>query len=106
MGKQLKIYLNQIQTWEQGSFVDSWIFDNWTKKKKAEVNKQCKRWVRPGRNDNTICDCPNPKDAKWIASRLNLASVLEQMVCDYATGKIDGTEIIKFAKKKYKIKQK
>jgi hypothetical protein len=45
---------------------------------------------------NVICICRKPELAKWIASRLNLASDLEQMAYDYATGKTDGEGIVKY----------
>jgi hypothetical protein len=52
--------------------------------------------VRPDVNENAICTCNSPTTAKWIASRLNIASILEQMVYDFAVGRINETEIIDF----------
>jgi len=43
--------------------------------RKEELHK-----VRPSPKGNAICFCPEPSDAKWIAKRLNLASVLEQKI--------------------------
>jgi hypothetical protein len=41
-----------------------------------------------------ICRCRTPREAIWVAQRLNLAATLEQMTYDFATGKTDGQEIV------------
>lgn len=47
---------------------------------KDQMDQQEKLLVRPGPTDTAICQCNNSEDAEWIASRLNLASILEQKV--------------------------
>lgn len=84
---------NLIQTWQQGQFVDQEKFRHMGELWKDERRKEETHKVRPGLTENAICWCPNPDDAAWIAQRLNLASKLEQMTYDYATGKTDGSEI-------------
>lgn len=61
---------------------------------KETYRRQERHLVRPAPTDNAICYCPDPEMAKWIAQRLNLASLLEEMTYDFATGKADGQEII------------
>ena len=69
------------------------------------MDNLCNKWIQSGLGtlvmeadnpSNVICVCGKPETAKWIASRLNLASDLEQMVYDYVTGKTDGEEITKY----------
>ena len=69
------------------------------------MDNLCNKWEQSGLGSlvmeadnpsNVICVCPTHETAKWIASRLNLASDLEQMTYDYATGKTDGKEIVKY----------
>ena len=71
------------------------------------MDNLCNKWeleqsglgsfVRKADNpSNVICICRKPEAAKWIASRLNLASDLEQMTYDYVTGKTDGKEIVEY----------
>ncbi len=91
--------MNDIKTWKQGYFVDQRQYDNWTQEQKNNANDVEKHLVRPTPTGNAICKCPYPQDAEWIASRLNLASILEQMTYDYATGKTDGSEIVELVKK-------
>ena len=74
--------MNEIKTWQQGERASG-----------DEIHL-----VRPSATENAICRCENQGDAKWIASRLNLASILEQMAYDYSTGKSDGQEIIDLVK--------
>ena len=91
--------MNDIKTWHQGRFVDQKQYYHWTDEAKAEADNHEKLNVRPSPTGSAICRCNSPSDAKWIASRLNLASVLEQMTYDYATGKTDGSEIFELVKK-------
>lgn len=91
--------MNSIQSWMQGYFVDKIQYENWTEDQKEEVDKREKHLVRPAPTENAICHCPNPNDAKWIAQRLNLASKLEQMTYDFATGKTDGEDIVNFVQR-------
>lgn len=89
--------LNEIQTWQQGSYAPE------SKRPVAphvvEQHKLDERHlVRPGLRENAVCHCPDPSNARWIAQRLNLASKLERMTYDYATGKTDGSEIVSFVR--------
>ena len=90
--------MNEIKTWAQGYFVCTPQTRGWTQQQKENADKYEKQLVRPGPTDNEICVCQDPNDAKWISSRLNLASILEQMTYDYATGKTDGSEIVALVK--------
>lgn len=82
--------------WAQGYFVDGRRYDNWSDEMKKEADNFEKLLVRPYPLENAICQAASPEEAKWIAQRLNLASILEDMTYDYATGKTDGDEIVKF----------
>jgi hypothetical protein len=86
---------NSIQTWSRGAFIHFDKYKRWSREEKDRAEEREKLLVRPDPTGNAICQCNNPDDAKWIASRLNLASILEQMTYDYATGKTDGSEITK-----------
>ena len=90
--------MNEIKTWQQGKFIDQTQYANWTEKEKLRANDDEAHLVRPSPLGNAICHCQEPSKAEWIASRLNLASVLEQMTYDYATGKTDGEEIVQFVR--------
>lgn len=85
--------MNEIKTWRQGSFVDQARYRSWTGEQKQNADDCEKLNVRPGPTENAICTCSRPQDAKWIAQRLNLASILEQMTYDFAMGKTNGEEI-------------
>ncbi len=87
--------MNQIQTWQQGKFINFHKYDRMSEEWKQKQEKRESLLVRSGQTDNAICQCNKPEDAIWIAKRLNLASVLEQMAYDYAIGKADGSEIVK-----------
>lgn len=87
--------MNDIKTWQQGRFVDQPKYVLWPQEDKDEADKCEQHLVRPAPTENAICHCRDPKDAKWIAQRLNLAATLEQMTYDYATGKTDGSEIVR-----------
>ncbi len=91
--------MNDIQTWQQGKFIDNIKYrhePDWWKDQQKEIESLL---VRPGPTDNAICTAADPEAAKWIAQRLNLASQLEQMTYDYATGKTDGQEIVELVHK-------
>ena len=88
--------MNDIQTWKQGYFVDRPQYRRWTQEQKDNANYEESFNVRPAPAANAICRCSKPSDAEWIAKRLNLASKLEQMTYDFATGKTDGEEITKY----------
>jgi len=90
--------MNQIETWQQGRFIDKPQYNKAGDLWKDEKRREEKHLVRPAPEENAICWCPNPDHAEWIAQRLNLASKLEQMTYDYATGKTDATEIISFVR--------
>jgi hypothetical protein len=88
---------NDIQTWQQGTYAPESRHP--VPVEEAERHEREERHlVRPGLRENAICRCPRPEDAAWIAQRLNLASKLEQMTYDYATGKTDGSEIVAFVR--------
>ena len=91
---------NGIQTWAPGQFIDHPQYrrmpDDWKAERRAAESHN----VRPSPTDNPICHARDPAAAKWIASRLNLASALEAMTYDFATGKSDGTELVAFVRKK------
>ena len=90
---------NLIDTWRQGRFIDQKKYCNWTPEDKEKADRRERTLVRPGPTENAICQCEIPAEAKWIAGRLNLAAKLEQMTYDYATGKTDGSEIVKLVRK-------
>jgi len=85
---------NLITTWQQGRFVDQPQYARWTAEEKARADHAEKYNVRPSPLGNAIASCRTHGEAEWIASRLNLAAILEQMTYDYATGKTDGSEIV------------
>jgi len=90
--------LNGIQTWKQGKFIDGPEFSETPDETKKNWREQESLMVRPSARGNFICVARNPEDAVWIAQRLNLASKLEQMTYDFATGKSDGTELVDFVR--------
>ncbi len=88
---------NDIQTWQQGTYAPE--SRRPVTAEQAEIYEREERHlVRPGLRENAICRCPRPEDAAWIAKRLNLASQLEKLTYDYATGKTDGSEIGAFVR--------
>jgi hypothetical protein len=70
--------MDEINTWAQGYFVDSFQYDSWSPEEKAEANYREGFLVRPSPTGNAICQCRTHEDAKWIAKRLNLAASLER----------------------------
>jgi hypothetical protein len=90
--------MNHIQTWQQGQFIDQQKYDCMGEFWKDEKRKDEAHLVRPEPTGNAVCWCPDPRHAGWIAQRLNLASKLEQMTYDFATGKTDGSEIVELVK--------
>jgi hypothetical protein len=82
--------LNSINTWQQGKFVDHAKYDHMGQEWKDEQNKIESFLVRPYPTENAICKTTTPQDAKWIASRLNLAADMEQLAYDFAIGKTNG----------------
>ena len=90
--------MNEIKTWQQGKFIDQPQYARWSEEQKNKAQENEKHLVRPAPLENAICHCFNPSDAKWIASRLNLASKLEQMTYDFATGKTDGEGLVRFVR--------
>lgn len=70
--------MNAIRTWQQGHFVDQPQYRRWSAEEKQISEKEENLNVRPSPTGNAICRCSSPEDAKWIASRLNLAAKLEQ----------------------------
>lgn len=91
--------MNDIKTWQQGRFIDGKKYDHMGDLWKDEMRKEEAHKVRPGPTDNAVCWCPDPCHAEWIAKRLNLASQLERMTYDFATGKTDGSEIVELVKR-------
>lgn len=75
---------NLTQTWAQGD--ENGFWDIATEK----------LMVKAAARDLSICQCTKPEHAEWVASRLNLASKLEQLTYDFAMGKTDGEEIRSF----------
>ena len=51
--------------------------------------------VCPSDSEDAICWSDTSADARWIAARLVLAAKLEQMTHDFATGKTDGSDIVR-----------
>jgi len=90
---------NECQTWTQGRFIDSNQYRHWSKEQKEKANNDEKKLVRPNPRESAICMCNEPNQAAWIAQRLNLASRLEELTYDFATGKIDGEDIKTFVKR-------
>lgn len=89
--------MNDIQTWRQGEYAPIGKA-RVSAERAAEYNRHERHLVRPGPRENAICNCPNPDHAAWVAGRLNLASKLEKMTYDFATGKSDGSEIVAFVR--------
>lgn len=79
--------------------MDQLKYHNWTDEEKQRADRDEKLLVLPYPEANAICRCPTTEAAAWIAQRLNLASVLEQMTYDFATGKTDGSEIVELVRK-------
>jgi hypothetical protein len=90
--------VNDIKTWQQGKFIDGPEYRNAGEASKEFWEKAESVLVRPTPTGNAICVADTPEHAVWIANRLNLASMLEEMVYDYATGKSDGNDIVAFVK--------
>jgi hypothetical protein len=90
---------NDHKQWQQGFFVDGHQYDRWTDEEKRAANTQEKFLVRPYPKGNAICLAQSPEEANWIAQRLNLAAVLEEMTYNFATGKTDGEDIVDFVMK-------
>lgn len=88
-----------IATWQQGHFIDNWIYSTWTPEQKDKAERDENLRVRPYPTGNAICLCSEPQDAKWIADRLNMAAVLEEMTYNFATGKSDGKDIVDYVMK-------
>jgi len=92
--------MNNINTWRQGHFVDQRQYDRMPQSWKEDREREERFLVRPGSTDNAICKCATPEDAKWVASRLNLTSDLELLTYNYATGKTDGKDLVKYVQDK------
>ena len=90
--------MNHIQTWQQGQFADHRKYEKMAAEWKEQRAKEERHLVRPGPTDNPICHCTDPRHAEWIAKRLNLASQLEKLTYDFATGKTDGSEIVRLVR--------
>ena len=91
--------MNDIQTWQQGEFIDKKEYKHFSNAEKRRcIDNESKR-VRPMPTENAICVCDTAEHAKWIANRLNLASILEEMSYNYATGKSDGQDIVDYVHK-------
>ena len=90
--------MNDIQTWQQGQFAPEGRH-NFSPEEVAGHQRTERHLVRPGLRKDAICHCPDPRHAEWIAKRLNLASQLEKLTYDFATGKTDGSEIVALVRK-------
>jgi len=90
--------MNNIKTWRQGSFIDQEKYRHMPDSWRNEMSIRESLLVRPSPTGNAICMATKPADAIWIAQRLNLASNLEQLTYDFATGKTNGEELVKFVK--------
>ncbi len=90
--------MNDIQTWRQGKYINHKKYSHMSEDWKIKQEYAERELVRPSAEGNAICTCADPNTAKWIASRLNLASKLEQLTYDYAMGKTDGSEIVTLVK--------
>lgn len=90
---------NLHKDWQQGRFIDQPQYRNWTPEAKQKADAAEKLLVRPYPTRDAICRCSSPEEAKWIAGRLNLASILEQMTYDFTTGKIASAQIRDFVVK-------
>jgi len=91
-----------INTWQQSYFVDQPQYSNWTEEEKEKADRDEHHRVVPYLKGNSICTCYKPDDAKWIASRLNLAADLEEMTYNFATGKTDGQDIVDYVMRNVK----
>lgn len=69
--------LYHIMSWNQGYFIDSHRYDNWSKEDKDKADFDEHYLVRPHPTENAICRASSPEKAAWIAERLNLATRLE-----------------------------
>jgi hypothetical protein len=85
-----------INTWQQGRFIDKPQYLKWTEEEKEKVDFEEHLKVRPYPTGNAICRCDKPEDAEWIADRLNMAADLEEMTYNFAMGKSDGKDIIDY----------
>jgi hypothetical protein len=90
--------MNHINTWQQGKFVDQLKYKNWSPLDKVRAQQEESLLVRPAPLENAICRCSEASRAEWIAERLNLASTLERMTYDFATGESDGQDLVKFVR--------
>ena len=84
---------SRITTWQQGRFINQPQYKHWSQYEKDKADKEERHFVRPSATGNAICHCPDPYDAIWVADRLNMAAILEQLTHDYATGKNSGSDI-------------
>ena len=87
---------NSINAWRQGSFVDQSKYNSWDDDMKKKGAQQEEHLVRPSILGGSICYCSDPNDAKWIASRLNLASDLERLTYEFAVGREDEKKLIEY----------
>ena len=92
--------MNDIKTWQQGHFVDQPRYKKWSEQRKKNSEHLENLLVRPTPTENAICKCETPYDSEWIASRLNLASELEQLTWDFTRGKIDASELREYVHNK------
>lgn len=80
--------LNKISSWQQGSFVDHWRYQTWSQRDKEIADHKEKYLVRPAPEENAVCQCPSHAEANWIASRLNTAAKLEELVDGFIKGTV------------------
>lgn len=70
----------EIQTWQQGGFIDKPQYRNMGEEWKEERRYEESLVVRPSPEGNAICKTNDPEMAKWIAQRLNRSAELEEKI--------------------------
>src|SRR5690606_6538953 len=96
----MKIEASNINTWQQGRFIDQAKYSNWSEEEKQKADNAERYKVRPSPKGNVMCECNNHEDAKWIASRLNLAAELEELTYNFFAAKENSEEeLINYVRK-------
>lgn len=95
---------NMHSDWRSGFVPENSYFKNLPEEEKEKLLKIESKIVRACPDSKPICSCDDPRDAVWIARRLNLAAILEEMTYNFATGKIDGQDIVKLVRKSIGVK--
>ena len=95
---------NMHSDWRSGFVPDNKQFNDLSEEEKETLLKAERKLVRACPDSKPLCSCDDPRDAVWIANRLNLAAVLEEMTYNFATGKTDGHDIIDLVHKSIGVK--